>query len=191
MDYQLKSLVERAKAGDNDAIEEILKKVKPLILSSISKCHSIVMDDDDLYQEAAIEVIYSIKDFDDDRNIPFLAFLKKRIFYRLKNLTRCEQPLMSLDQPVGDVDSACTMADTIPDAGPSVEDIVQMGQQYWHLRMAMAALTPKQRRVLKMYYMQGMSMADISRKDGLHYQAVVKLKERALNNMRIFMENDI
>ncbi|MDK2902964.1 MAG: hypothetical protein PWQ93_883 [Clostridiales bacterium] len=189
MDYQLKPLVERAKAGDNDAVVEILERVKPLMLSSISKCHSVIMDDDDLYQEAAIEVICSIKDFDDERNVPFLVFLKKRIFYRLKNLTRCERQSLSLDQPIGD--GASTLADVIPDAGPSVENIVQTEQQHRHLCMAMTALTPKQRRVLKMHYLQGMSMADVSRKDGLHYQAVVKLKERALKNMRIFMEDDI
>lgn len=192
MDYQLKPLVQRAKAGDENAVEEILERLKPLILASSSKCYRMDMDASDFYQEAVIEIINGIRDFDEERGVPFLAYIKKRIFYRLKNLTRKKGAnILSLDQPIGEDGGMFTLADVIADTCPSPEDIAQAEDQSQRLRMAMAALTPKQRRVLNEHYINGISMADIAKSEGLHYQAVVKLKDRAIKNMRIFMQDEV
>lgn len=190
MEYQLKPLVRRAKTGDNSAAEEILKKVKPLILSCISSCCSS-FGIDDLYQEAAIEVLYSIKNFDESRGIPFLAFLKKRIYYKLKNLTRYHHQALSLDEPITDDGSELTLADMIADTEHSIEEMLERKQQFQRLYAAMECITSKQRYVLQLHYGQGIPMAEIARRSGLHYQAVVQLKDRALKKLKAFMENDI
>ena len=61
--YRLQDTVIKAKQGDANATEEILKKLKPLIYSAIRR-YASGWDKDDLYQEACLTVIECIKDFD-------------------------------------------------------------------------------------------------------------------------------
>ena len=86
MYYLYKELVDKARKGDKRAMEDLLDKLKPLIYSAIRR-FSKGVDTEDLYQEACVILLESVRDFDEERKVPFLAFAKSRIHYGIHNLT--------------------------------------------------------------------------------------------------------
>ena len=113
MDYRYKKLVEDAKSGSTRATQDLIGKLEPLIYSAIGRCKN-GRDREDLYQEACILIMEAIKDFDEDRGVPFLAFVKNRIYYGIHNLTRKNHYEISLDQPLWEEDGQ-TMLDLLED----------------------------------------------------------------------------
>ena len=71
MDYKYKELVVKAKAGDNNATEQLIAKLTPLIVSYANKYGNMDMDREELIQEGYLEILYRIYDFDETKGVPF------------------------------------------------------------------------------------------------------------------------
>ena len=59
----------------------VVEAYKPLLISSIKKYYNKNHQFEELLQEGILEIIESIRDFDQSRNIPFSGYLKRRIYY--------------------------------------------------------------------------------------------------------------
>ncbi len=69
-------LVELAQSGSEDAINILLERYRPLILSLSSRYFLRGQDRDDLIQEASIAVLRAIDKFDPKQNSNFAGFVK-------------------------------------------------------------------------------------------------------------------
>lgn len=181
MRYQYQGLVERAKKGDRESMAELIKNMQPLIHSAIRRYGK---DDDreDLYQEACIILIESVYNYEPDRGVPFLSYVKSRIYYGIFNLTRNNTYHISINQPLeeGGTD---TLEDIIEDPEAQLEEKIIHKAEIDRLRSAIKHLSPKQRQVIELHYLAGMSLKDIAKARGVHYKGVLRLKERALKKL--------
>lgn len=189
--YRLQDTVIKAKQGDANATEEILKKLKPLIYSAIRR-YASGWDKDDLYQEACLTVIECIKDFDPGRGIPFLAYVKKKVYFSLFNtFQRQQRPVLSLDQThEGQDGENSTLGEQLASPEPGVEELVLTDLEIKQLYGAVGKLSPKQKQVIQMHFFEGLKYKEIARIRKSHYKSVLRLKDRALKSLRENMGND-
>ncbi len=62
-------------------MEEIVVELKPLILSSLRKYYNKAYLYDELFQEGCVKVVEAVLDYDPTLKVPFLAYIKKRLYY--------------------------------------------------------------------------------------------------------------
>ena len=84
----LKTLIEKAKKKDFDAMEELFKKYRPLLKKSSKKYARYGLEYDDVFQQASIIFIIAVYDFEENMNIPFSGYIKKRINWGLYHFYR-------------------------------------------------------------------------------------------------------
>lgn len=80
-DNELDQLAEKAKSGNKEDIEKVIKKVDRLISYVVAKTNykTSLFDYDDLYQEGALGVVHAIKKYDISKNIRFTTYCYKWI----------------------------------------------------------------------------------------------------------------
>ncbi|MBZ4646358.1 MAG: polymerase sporulation-specific sigma factor [Petroclostridium sp.] len=191
MQYKLKELVQRTKKGDDQAAEQLLLKLKPLILSSIKKYASIGIDRDELLQEGYLEVLRLTYDYDESKGIPFLGYVKAYLNYFFMNYFRGMKIVYdSLDQDVSIGDDKVSKIDFIHDDSPTPLEQYVVQESYEELSAAIKQLTPKQREIIYLCYYSKMPMTAIARKMNMHYMSVVKLKQRAIQKLRNLLKRE-
>lgn len=181
MAYLYKELVKQAKKGNKRAMEDLLNKLNPLIYSTIRR-YSKKADIEDLYQDACVILLEAIRDFEEERKVPFLAFAKSRIYYGIHNITRKNNHEVSLDEPLWEEDGQALL-DLLEDGDEAIEDRVTRLELIESLKLAMEALTQKQREVIYDHYFSGKKLKDIAIERGVHYKTVLGLKNRAINEL--------
>ncbi len=181
MKYQYQDLVEKAKNGDRGSMAQLIQKMQPLIYSAIRR-YGRDGDREDLYQEACVILIESVYNYEPDRGVPFLHYIKSRIYYGIFNRTKNNIHHISIHQPLEDGE-ADTLEDIIEDPKAQLEQKVIEQDEIDRLRSALDHLSPKQRQVIELHYFAGMTLKDIAKARGVHYKGVLRLKERALKKL--------
>ena len=174
-------LVERSKAGDEKALGEIVEKLQPLLISSIRRYYNKPKEYEDLMQDGNIKIIESINDFDKDKGVHFLGYVKMNIkhLYLDKHKQRFHK---SLDEKIGDGETE--MLDLlVSDEIDFLERIIE-GEDRLELKRALDVLTQRQRLVIDLFYGKNMSIGDIADDLGVAYRTVINTKTRALEKMR-------
>ena len=85
---ELKSLVEKAKKKDVDAMEKLFKKYRPLLKKGSKRYARYGLEYDDVFQQNSIIFIMTVYDFEENMNIPFSGYIKKRINWGLYHFYR-------------------------------------------------------------------------------------------------------
>lgn len=89
MDYTEFRILKKAKAGDGESFEILLKKYEKYLYGSIRDYYLAYGDKDDLIQEGMIGLLRGIKSFDFDKNDSFKYFIimciRRQIITALKN----------------------------------------------------------------------------------------------------------
>ncbi|MDK2799526.1 MAG: hypothetical protein PWP27_1906 [Clostridiales bacterium] len=191
MEYALKEWVQAAKRDNREAAEKILMALKPLILSSIKKYAAIhkyrelEVDQEELLQEGYLEVLRLIHDYAESRGVPFLGYVKAHLKYFYMNYFRGVKVIYdSLDEEVGDGDDKIARIHLIDDRSPSPFTHYmkkETNEEVWH---AVEKLTPKQKKVIYLYYISEMPMTEIAKQMNMHYMSIVKLKQRAVHRLK-------
>ena len=190
MKFQLQDVVEMAKRGNKDAAEEVIDRVKPLIYSAVRRYISR-WDKDDLYQEACLTVMECIRDFDPQKGVPFLTYVKKKVNFRLFNASRCRRLVLSLEQRFTvEEGEGRTLEEMLVGTEPGVEEQILLRMEKKRLYDAIEKLSPKQKRVILMHFFEGLKYKDIARMGKNHYKSVLRIKDRALSSLRKNLEYD-
>ena len=168
--------------------EELLRKLKPLIIKSIRKYYNDFSQYEDLLQQGYEVILSGIDEFDEEKDVNFLWFIKMKLkFYYLdKHKYKKEKP-SSLNKPIGE--DGDEILDLIPDNDKSPLDKVLEKERNARLRKAMKVLTQRQRKVVIYYYMKNKSIKEISRILKISYRTVINTKTTALKKLRKQMEN--
>ena len=173
-------LVKRAKSGDDKALGEIVQKLQPLLISSIRRYYNKPKEYEDLMQDGNIKIIESINDFDKDRGVHFLGYVKMNIKYLYldKHKQRFHQ---SLDEKVGD--GQMEMLDLLVSEEIDFLEGIIKGEDRLELKRALDILTERQSLVVDLFYGKNMSIGEIADKLGIAYRTVINTKTRALEKM--------
>lgn len=178
---EIENLLILSKKGDKEAKEKLLKKLKPLILSSIRRYYNKSSEYEDLIQEGYETVLRCIKDYDFQKDVPFLGFVKARLKYYYLNKHRQIQPL-SLNGPIKYGEKG-EIGHFIPDSRPYIEEIFEKEERL-KLYESLNSLTEKQRSIIIDFYIHNLSLSQIAEKMGVAYRTVVNIKTAALKKLR-------
>lgn len=121
-------IVEIAKAGENQALEYLIKKYKNFVRSKARSYFLIGADKEDIIQEGMIGLYKAIRDFKQDKLSSFKGFaeicITRQIITAIKTATRQKHiPLnsyVSLNKPIFDEESDRTLMDVL--SGVKVTD---------------------------------------------------------------------
>jgi len=73
-DEEIASLIRRARAGDETAREQLIRKLLPLVGSYARRFPTEGLDHTDLLQEGVVGLLRALDRFDPDRGVPFAAY---------------------------------------------------------------------------------------------------------------------
>ena len=168
--------------------EELLRKLKPLIIKSIRKYYNDFSQFEDLVQQGYEVILKGINEFDEEKDVNFLGFIKMKLkFYYLDKHKYKKEKSSSLNKPIGE--DGDEILDLIPDNDKSPLDKVLEKERKVRLRKAIAILTPRQKKIIIYYYIKNKSIKEISRILKISYRTVINTKTTALKKLRKQMEN--
>lgn len=184
MEYRMKDLVDRCKGGELKAKEEIIERLKPLIFTSIKKYYFGEEEFKDLFQEGALKILKAINAFDEKREVPFLGYIKLQLKFFYMDRRKKVRRELSLNNQIDTGDDLLSFIDLVVDETANIEENLLKSQNGKTLVKVLNVLTLKQKQIIILYYGKGFTMKQISKALGVHYQTVVKTKERALKKMK-------
>ena len=125
-ELELQSLVKKAKVGDNDAFERILKILDSDIKKLAGKYYIVGSDSHDVLQECRIGIWKAIKDYNSEAGMSFKNFslnlcVKRHLITAMSHANtqkfKLQNEAVSLNTPVSqnEEDGLQTYADYIPD----------------------------------------------------------------------------
>lgn len=176
------TLVLKIRNGDSEYKLDLINKVKPLILSYIKK-FNLFMDCDDIWQES-IELLFNcIYSFDINKNVPFIAYYQKSLYYYHLDRSKEDEELISLDTTTV-TDEEIPLIETVPSNEIPIVEQVLINDKNNRLYDCISQLSLKQQWLLHEHFYLEKSLIQISHESGKHYQTLVKLKARALDKLK-------
>lgn len=179
---ELNILLKKAKEGDMDSKEEILKRLQGLVINSIRRYYDKRNEYEDLIQIGNLVILECIDNYDDSRGVYFLGYVKTMLKYTYLNRHK-ERRCFSLNISIGE-DEECELIDMIQSDREGPMEVVLKSEIKSELRQALYNLTDRQRDIVIFYYLNGLSIKDISTKLGIAYRTVVNTKTRALEKLK-------
>lgn len=181
----MEQLVGAAQKGNRRAKEELLERFKPLLIKNIIKFFGSTQEFEDWLQEGQIVILQSIKNYNWDLGVPFAAFVQKQVFYFYINERKKVKEEVILDQPIGE--GNIRKIDLISDETACIEDIFIKTENNKDLIYTINTLSKKQREVVIAYYIENKKLKNLAKEKGVCYQSLIKLKARALENIKSTM----
>lgn len=179
---EINNLLEKSRKGDVSSKEKILKNLKPLIISSIERYYNKRQDFDDLIQEGYLVVLQCIENYDESKEVYFLGYVKTMLKFTYLNKHK-EKTYLSLNIAVGnDGDEELINLLESQDDGPL--DLALNLEESREIQKVLLNLTNRQREVIIGYYVEGLSIKEISKRLSISYRTVVNTKTRALEKMK-------
>lgn len=179
MDYRMKDLVDKCKV-DEGAKAEILERLRPLVISSIKKYSFGNENFEDLLQEGYLKILSSLDEFDEEKGVPYLGYIKLQLRFLYLNKNKKDKMHLSLDYE--SEDGGCLL-DSIK-ADIDIEKNFVFRDDMRRLIIEMDHLTYRQREIVFMNCMNRMSMVDVAGKLGISYRTALRTKKSALNLLR-------
>lgn len=184
---EIDKLVTLSKKGDRNAKERLLISLKPLVLSSIRRYYNCYSQYDDLLQEGYEIILRTVEDYDESKGSRFLGYLKLQLKYHYLNKHK-EKIILSLNETLDDEEE---FIDLLEDKGFGPLDTIINKEEKEILFKGLSYLSNRQVEVLIYYYIQKMTMVEISEKLGLSYRTVVNTKTKAVDKLKNIINKNI
>lgn len=180
MNNSFEKLFEKAGEGSIESLDEIIKRMYPLLSSRIAKGFWDPQEREDLLQEGRLEIIRAIKSFDPGKGVPLLGYLKKRIDYLYLNIKR-PPAVFSLNVTFGEEGEE--FIQLLESETDILEELVEV-ESITELRTAIEALPKMQNRVIIDLFYNDLSLSETAEINGIAYRTVVNTRAAALINLR-------
>ncbi len=183
----LDKLLYRARGGDEGALAEIVTRFQPLVLATAQRLSTEETSWMDLVQEGNLALVEAVWDFKSRGGAPFPWYARRRVYYGIYNHRRKEMRTkmredLILDKPFGEGEET-TLLHLLPAGEEGPEEKVFRRRRYQQLRLALAQLPQRQRRVLKGLYFEGRGVSELAREMGITPPSVKGLEARGLKNL--------
>jgi RNA polymerase sigma-70 factor (ECF subfamily) len=182
------ALVQRAQAGDGDALAELVQSQQTYVYSIAMSIMRNPADAADMTQEAFVRLLRSLGTYrGETRFTTWLYRLVTNIC--LDGLRRRGRPVESLDMP-GLNDDGPTAGERLVDTDrwTHPEEEVELRESASEVRAALARLPTPQRVALTLHYFQDMRYEDIAEAMGLPLNTVKSHIRRGKERMAILLE---
>ena len=176
------SLIILAKEGDKPAKEEILKKLLPLIISSIKHYYNRRDLYEELIQEGNLCILEAIESFQRDKNVYFLGYVKLQLKYLYLNKNK-EKTYLSLNTKIGEKKEYEILDTLKSESLEPLEEILEEGLKT-QVNSCLKHLSKRQRDVVVLFYVNRLSISEIAERLGVSYRTIVNTKTRAIEILR-------
>lgn len=179
---EIEELLILSKKGDLESKESLTLKLKPLILSSIRRYYNRIDLYDDLIQEGYEIILRAIEDYDPHRKVNFLGYVKVLLKYHYLDKHK-EKQIRSLNAEIDE--KGTEIMDLIQ--GDEGEDPMSKAiDREWkeELLGVLDYLTKRQRDIVVYFYIDKLSIKEISHRLGISYRTVVNTKTVAIKKLR-------
>lgn len=179
---EINNLFSKARDGDNESIELLLKELNPLIIASIKRYYNNILEFEDLVQEGRLTILECIRDFDDSKDVYPLGYIKAMLKFLYLNKHK-RKITLSLNVPIGE-DEEDELIDLLESKNDDILEELLNIESINEIRDALSVLTERQKEVIIAYYYDGYSIQDIAKQMGITYRTVVNTKTQALEKMK-------
>ena len=190
-------VVERASAGDEEALEYLLNKYKNFVRSKARSYFLIGADHEDIVQEGMIGLFKAIRDFREDKLSSFRAFaelcITRQIITAIKTATRQKHlPLnsyVSLNRPIYDEESDRTLLDVLAEGRVvSPEELLISREDYSSIESRIGqVLSDLEQQVLRAY-LEGKSYQEIAKDLNRHVKSIDNALQRVKRKLEKALE---
>lgn len=182
------ALVERARAGDDKAIDVLLTRYRHYARSKARSYFLAGADKEDIVQEGMIGLFKAVRDFQATKNTAFRAFaelcITRQIITAIKTATRQKHiPLnsyVSLNKPTtGEQDDNRSLAESLvsSEVGDPA-DLVISAEEVERIRSSMGRLLSDFETEVLSFYMEGKSYQEIADTLGRHVKSIDNALQR-------------
>lgn len=195
-----RELLERASCGDEAAVEGLLDRYKPLVLSRAAQYFLRGGEHDDLIQEAMIGLFSAITSCPEERREGFSAYAFNAVDNRLKDAIRRDaakknrllSDSVSLEEELGnDLRQGNTLGDTIEtgDTLTPEEEVLREESLEELYSFLSTRLTAREQEVL-LLFAAGESYKEISAKLGVSHKSVDGALRRARSKLKSYRDEE-
>jgi RNA polymerase sporulation-specific sigma factor len=193
-------LVERARGGDEQAIETLLHRYRHYARAKARTYFLAGADREDIVQEGMIGLFKAIRDFRDDRNSAFRAFaelcITRQIITAIKTATRQKHiPLNSYvslnKQSSSDDDEGHSLGDMLTSA--EVADPAQLiisAEEIASIKESVSRLLSELETEVLQLYMDGKSYQEIAEMLGRHVKSIDNALQRIKRKLEQHLVRD-
>jgi RNA polymerase sigma-70 factor, ECF subfamily len=173
VDAEIASLVRTAQHGDREAFGELYERLAPgLYRYFYHRTHQAAEVAEDLTEDLFVKILGRLDRYE-DRGLPFTAWV-----YQIARNLAVDHARRQPPQGVVAIDSAPEIAE------PSHEGTIEQALHSRDLTEAMTVLTPAQREVVTLRFLQDRSVRATAQTLGLTEDAVKKLQQRGLAKLQ-------
>lgn len=178
----LDQLVLEAKDGSKSSKEVIIRKLHPLLVSSIKKYNNYREAYLDMYQDGIVEILLAIDSFDTSRKVPFIAYVQLKL--RFMYLAKYDKvKIISLNEKINNEEGEAERLELLSCEDEDFEKIFKM-EENLALYKAYEKLSFREKQIVDFYFINNISMVEIAKKLSLSYRTIVNTKERAIKRLR-------
>jgi RNA polymerase sigma-70 factor, ECF subfamily len=168
-------LLDKARAGDEVALESLLKAVQPQIYRfSVQMCRQ-TEDAEDVLQDSMMALARSVRDFRGASSFSTWLYTVTRSFCIKKRRKRVNAPLR--EEPLHEQEGLASSA-------PSPQEQLESAEAWRQVKSAIETLEPKYREVLILRDVEGLRAAEVSEVVGITVSAVKSRLHRARADLR-------
>ncbi|WP_236913094.1 sigma-70 family RNA polymerase sigma factor [Clostridium sp. Cult1] len=176
---EIEKLLLLSKKGDKKAKETLLLKLNPLIISSIRRYYNKIDQYDDLIQEGYEIILKAIENYNPNRGVKFLGYVKAMLRYGYLEKHR-EKQILSLNEPLEEGE----FIDLLEGSEEDPVDAVIKKEEKYLLLESLNCLTERQKQVVVDYYINRLSIDEIANKLGISYRTVVNTKTQGIKKLK-------
>lgn len=169
------SLLEAARSGNKDALNQLIEHYEPEIRMIACKYFLPRADYEDLIQEGRIAIYRAILSYDDNLNIPFLHFLrmvvKRKLIDSIRKYTRNKHVNLnnaySLNNVISESEETSFIS-LLPNAEDPATTVIANEEARSIINDLNQDLSNLERLVFEHYFLQGFKQREVSKQLGLH-----------------------
>lgn len=193
-------LFQKARSGDQDAVDELLRQYRPRILKMVSvrmdpRIRGRV-DQSDVVQDAFLEVARRLPEYLDSPGSPLFLWIRKIAGYKLIDVhrrhmgaqaRRADQE-MSIDRASRPAASSVWLAQYLVDRIDSPSQLVSRKETIAALQEALDSMNPDDREILVLRQFEELSNQEAAQELGIEPAAASKRFVRALRRLQSILE---
>jgi RNA polymerase sigma factor (sigma-70 family) len=174
-------LVRQAQANDGPAMCQLLDEFENLIKSATRRFHVPFSEQADLLQEAYLGFVRAVHSFDPARSSGFPGYAKSKVREAVWQHVRVRSRLRGRelgDRPGGSEEDGASLLEQVADE----ESLASFSELEW--RELLSSLSEREMLAVEKIVIDGLTMADLARMEGVSRDTVKTWKLRAFAKIR-------
>lgn len=180
-----KEILNKAKAGDADAIDKVLKEYKYLAVTIARKYYLLGGEKDDLIQEGMIGLFKAVSSYEIDKNVSFKTYASRLVERDIISAIR--HSVSGKHQVLNDSVSLDNTEEIFLGSFPEQDVIMQ--ERYEELQEIIATKLSKFEAQVVKYYLKGYNYIDIAEILGKTPKSIDNALSRIKSKLQFLKEN--